>query len=138
MYADVRASEWEGPTGGLRRLLVSRPQVGHRRWQTVLQHHPAPTERRQVLDDTRPLFSVGFWEAFATGVAATIAFPSTVFSFSNFIPPPWDIWCAVLLFAPLTIGVVGIGVWRAAVATLMQQQMPRGMGRLGLGLGLVL
>lgn len=135
IYADVRASVWDGPDGALRRLLGADMPAPGGWWRAALRAHPQASERRRALDDTRPLFRMGPWEALATGVAATIGFPSVVTLFSHLAPGNGPAWAAALVFAPLTIGVVGVGLWRATFAALAERERPRGSGVLALGLG---
>jgi Zn-dependent protease with chaperone function len=138
-YADVRASVWDGPTGALRRVLESLPRPKGGRWRSVLRVHPDPDERRRTLDDTDRLFQMGFWDAFGTGIAATIAFQNFEFLLSLLIRTSQvflDPLGSALVFAPLAVGVVGLGVWRGTFAALARGKSPRGSGRLGLGLGL--
>ncbi len=138
-YADVRASVWDGPTGALRRVLESLPHPKGGRWRSVLRVHPDPGERRRTLDDTDRLFQMGFWDAFGTGIAATIAFQNVDFLLHLLIPTSQAFWGplgSALVFAPLAVGVVGLGVWRGTFAALARGKSPRGSGQLGLGLGL--
>jgi len=135
VYADVRASTWDGLAGGLSRVLKGLPQPKGGRWGRYVAFHPDPHDRRRALSDTQHLFRMGFWEAFGTGIAVTIAFQSV----ENFIPTSVPFLRALgagLIFAPLIVGVVGSSVWRAALAALARRTMPRGTGRLALGLGL--
>jgi hypothetical protein len=44
-YADVRASLWEGPSGGLRSVLEGLPPIKGARWRLLLHLHPDPRER---------------------------------------------------------------------------------------------
>ncbi|MFQ6013947.1 MAG: M48 family metalloprotease [Anaerolineae bacterium] len=138
MYADVRASVWDDPAGALSRVLEALPQPKVGRWRTTLQVHPDPSQRRQVLDDTRGLFRMGFWDAFGTGIATTIAFANIV-TLLSLLTSTQDILAplvAALIFTPLAVGVVGLGSWRATFATLAQGGVPRGAGHLGLSLAL--
>jgi Zn-dependent protease with chaperone function len=135
VYADVRASVWDGLAGGLSRMLKSLPQPKGGRWGRYVAFHPDPCDRRQALNDTQYLFRMGFWEAFGTGIAATIAFQNV----GDIVPtsvPIFSTLGAGLIFAPLIVGGVGSGIWRAALAALVGRTMPRGTGRLALGLGL--
>lgn len=135
VYADVRASMWDGLAGGLSRMLKGLPQPKEGRWRKYVAFHPDPNDRLRALNDTQHLFQMGFWEAFGTGIAATIAFQNI----QTFIPtsvPFLSALVAGLIFAPLIVGVVGSGIWRAALAALIWQTRPHNMGRLALGLGL--
>jgi Zn-dependent protease with chaperone function len=143
VYADVRASTWDGPSGALRRTLEALPRPTRHWWQRLSQVHPGPVDRRRTLDDTRPLFDIHVWDALGTGLAAGIALPNVVVLLGMLVPMPIAITrplTAALICAPLVVGVVGLGVWRATFAALAESRRPRGAGRAGaaLGLGLVL
>ena len=143
VYADVRASTWDGPSGALRRTVDALPRPPHGWWRTLWQVHPDPAERRRVLDDTRPLFGIHMWDAFATGVATGIALPNVIVLLGLLLPMPVAIVrpvAAALVCTPLAVGVVGLGVWRATFAALTEGRQSRGAGRAGIvmALGLVL
>jgi Zn-dependent protease with chaperone function len=136
VYADVRASVNESPPGGLRRVLVSLAERPRRLRDRLLGVHPDPAARARALDETGPLFSLTLLEAFAAGIAATIAYHEvvTVISFYN---SGWTstYWWSALAFAPLAVGVVGFGAWRAAFARLTRGQGSGDAWRLGVALG---
>ena len=141
VYADVRASAWDGPSGSLGRMLerLPRPKMGS--WRSMLQVHPDPAERLHALEDTHHLFNMGFWDALGTGIAAMIAF-SSISDFLNklnlssieFYGRAWII--TGLIVAPLVAGIVGLGVWRSIFASLARAEKPQGTARLGLALSL--
>lgn len=138
VYADVRASVWDGPSGGLPRVLGARPR-NESGWGTLLRFHPDPERRRQTITETDDLFRLGFWDALATGVTAMIAIPMAHFVLILPIPSHLENWTSVvtiLLAAPLAMGVVALGAWRGAFAALARGEASRGAGELGLGLGL--
>lgn len=136
VYADVRASVWDGPGGSLGRMLERLPGPLSR-WRALLQSHPAPAERRSTLQDTRPLFELGFWEAVGTGLAAMLAFSGIDPLLANLTAGRNVAVLAPLLgaiiLAPLVVGVLGVGVWRSTFAALAQGQRPRGAARTALG-----
>lgn len=139
LYADVRASAWDGPSSALGKVLstLSPPKGG--RLRVLLSLHPDPAERRRTLAETDRLFRMGFWDAFGTGVAAMVAVPILTLVLGLGIPSRLEDWAptaAALLFAPLAVGVVGLGAWRGTFAALARDEAPQGMGRLGLALGL--
>jgi hypothetical protein len=139
LYADVRASAWDGPSGTLGRVLstLSSPKGG--RFRTLLRVHPKPGERRRSLIETDHLFHMGFWDAFGTGVAAMVAVPILTLVLGLAIPSRLENWAptlTALFFAPLAVGVVGLGAWRGTFAALARNKAPHGVGRLGLALGL--
>jgi Zn-dependent protease with chaperone function len=141
VYADVRASTWGLEPGALERALsgISRPP--HPWWSggPLLSTHPDRRERIRALADTRRLFRFGFWEAFATGMAAGATLPAVEAVLALLRPvslaglQPLG---AALPVAVLTVGVVGLGIWRLAFAGLASAERPRGIGSIGCGLGL--
>ena len=148
LYADARASLLDGPHGALRRVLAAQPSRPHlaggpRAWLThvwaLFSVHPDADRRVRALGDTTPLFQFGFWAALGTGIAASLSFQdvsglvaSVTLMSAAFLRPLG----AALIFAPLAVGVVGLGVWRAAFAALARGELPRGAGRLGVAVGL--
>ncbi len=142
IYADVRASVWDGASGALERVLTALPRPGgSRRWAVwrVGRMHPDPEDRRLALVETHRLFRLGFWDALGTGIIATIAFANLVNLLHLLLPAgqePLATPGATMLFVPLAVGVVGSGVWRDAFAALARGEPLRGAGRLGFGLGL--
>ncbi|MCK5427884.1 MAG: M48 family metalloprotease, partial [Anaerolineales bacterium] len=141
MYADVRASVWDGPEGALRRVLKTLVHPAGGRWRSVVSVHPDPDDRERTLDDTDRLFRLGFWDAFGTGVAAMIAYSGFQFWLGLITKPSLvldilEALGAALIFAPLVVGVVGSGVWRTTFASMARGKLLRGLGRLGLGVGL--
>ena len=75
-YADVRASNWDGPAGAISRVLERMPEQKISRWRAAFQLHPRPVERLRVLNDLDLLFRVRFWDTFAAGAVAAIAMPA--------------------------------------------------------------
>jgi Zn-dependent protease with chaperone function len=140
MYADVRASLWDGSTSALSRVLESNSRPGGARWRTLWQVHPDPGSRRQVLEDPNRLLPMGFWDAFATGIAAAIALPNIIPVMAALLTGTGssglEILAAVLVVSPFVVGVVGLGAWRTTFAALERGKARRNLGLLGLGLGL--
>ena len=142
-YADARASVWDGREGALRSVVARQPRRTRTgrwdAWRHVLKPHPDPAARGGMLDDTRPLFTMGYWEALGTGMAATIAFEDVQHLLSLLIPM-WGAFLrplgAALIFAPLAVGVVGLGVWRGTFAALLRNERPPGVGRLAVSMAL--
>jgi hypothetical protein len=139
LYADVRASLWDGPTGALNRVLESLPRPKRNLWHIALQMHPDPVSRRRVLEDPGRLYPLGVGDAFATGIAAAIALPNIILLITALrtgsTAPALELLAAVLFVAPLVVGVVGLGIWRTTFAALARGETPRGAGSLGLALG---
>ncbi|HEX5800070.1 MAG TPA: M48 family metalloprotease, partial [Gaiellaceae bacterium] len=134
LYADLRASEAEGRSGGLRRILGGLPSIGG-----VLDRlralHPSPAERLATIDDTRPLFRFSPLVAFGSGVAATIAYENVVTLVDAFVRDPIDMrFLAALAFAPFVVGIVGYGIWRATFAAVADGATGIPTVRLGLAL----
>ena len=143
VYADVRASTWDVPRDALRRSIQALREPTQSWWTRLWRVHPDPARRVAALDDTRPLFRVHLWDALGTGVAAGIALPNVIVLLGLLLPMPIAMvepLAASLVCAPLAVGIVGTGVWRATFAALAEGQRPPGAARAGvaLGLGLVL
>jgi hypothetical protein len=137
LYADVRASTWDGSTGALKRLLAHSTHLRRNSPWTILLAHPAPEMRLAVVNDTRPLFQSNFWTAFGTGIASAIAFNGVYnlsFALSDLLQfASLTVVVAGLLFGGLTIGVVGSLLWRATFATLVEGKTPQRTGWIALG-----
>jgi Zn-dependent protease with chaperone function len=142
IYADVRASTWDGPSGALARVLTSLP---HSRgsWRAVISVHPNPEERFRTVYETHRLFRTGYWEAFGVGIAIGIALPIMRLilllvdsMLASRIGGEFETLGSALIFAPLAVGVVGLGIWRATFAARAREKAPTGVGRAGLCLGL--
>ena len=142
VYADVRASVWDGPMGALRHILGTGSRPKGNLWQRLQQTHPESKERREALDDTSSLFRLRFWMPFATGVAVSSAIINVEFTF--LLLHLGQIWNNVvatgIFFAFLVVGVAGIAAWRATFATMMRGKALPGMllVSVGLTLGLLL
>lgn len=123
VYADVRASVPDGPQGALRRVLAGLPRRFTSPWGRLRSVHPNPAARLAAVNDTRRLFPLGLLVAFGTGVAATIAYESLVTFIGVFLADPLTIrLLAAVAFAPLAMGVVGVGIWRAAWGALAEDR----------------
>ena len=123
VYADVRASVPDGPQGALRRILAGLPRRHASQWGRLRSVHPDPTKRLAAVNDTRRLFPLGPLVAFGAGVAATIAYESLVTFIGIFVNDPLTMrLLAAVAFAPLAMGVVGVGVWRGAWGALAEDR----------------
>jgi len=140
MYADVRASVWDGSPDALAKVLESLPRSKGRNWTLLWQVHPDPGHRREILEDPSRLFPMGIWDALATGIAAAIVLPNLIplliALFTGTSSSGGESLAAALMIAPLVVGVVGLGTWRATFAALARGKAPHGVGHLGVGLGL--
>jgi len=123
VYADVRASVPDGPQGALRRILAGLPRRHGSQWSRLRSVHPDPTTRLAAVNDTRRLFPLGLLVAFGAGIAATIAYESLVTFIGIFVDDPLTMrLLAAVAFAPLAMGVVGVGVWRGAWGALAEDR----------------
>jgi hypothetical protein len=139
LYADVRASVWDGPDGALGRAIeASQPVEQTRWWRRAVAVHPEAGTREAVLEDPSSLFQAGYLNALAAGVAGGVAFPSLEALFELLIPFPWSLLrplVAAVAIAPLLVGVVGLDLWRAAFAAMARSTGVRNAGRIGLVVG---
>jgi Zn-dependent protease with chaperone function len=145
VYADVRASKWDGLSGPLARMLAAIPH-SRGKGRIVIGTHPDPGERFHTLHETHRLFRIGLWEAFGVGIAIGIALPimQLILLLVAYLPGAGGIQNATrletlgsaLIFAPLAVGVVGLGAWRATFAARVREKFPTCVGRAGICLGL--
>jgi Zn-dependent protease with chaperone function len=125
VYADVRASVPDGEDGALRRILGGLPLRPTSLWRRLWRVHPDGQTRLSIVNDTRRLFPLGLLVAFGTGIATTIALESMVRLLVLYVDDPIDVnLLAALVFAPLAMGAVGIGIWRGSWAKLAEAQTP--------------
>ncbi len=125
VYADVRASVPDGEEGALRRILGGLPQKSTSLWRRLWRVHPDGQTRLSIVNDTRRLFPLGLLVAFGTGIATTVAFESMVRLLVLYVTDPIDVnFLAALVFAPLAMGAVGIGIWRGSWARLAEAHAP--------------
>jgi hypothetical protein len=138
LYADVRASVWDSASGGLRRLLSGMKAGPAAPWQRPFANHPLPLERQRVVDDTDSLFRIGFWTVFGAGLTFALAFPNVaamlVAAFTGISGAVTGLTTvliastlAALILAPLTVGVVGLGLWRAEFGSVMRGRRAPGV-----------
>ncbi|MBV6391972.1 MAG: Protease HtpX [Anaerolineales bacterium] len=140
IHADIRASIWDGEAGALREML-SKPSGGNR--LSFLGFHPDSRHRLRSFDEPQRLFRLPFWDAFAAGIASTLAFPDLNALFGLLLDSQYEIltpYGASILFAPMMAGVMALGAWRNIYAARAQNAKPQGAGRLGaaFGLGMIL
>jgi Zn-dependent protease with chaperone function len=135
-YADVRASTFPGVIAPLTRILRGLPARSNKLVNRAVGLHPSPEERLRALDDTGRLFGLGTFEAFGAGIAATIAYAEvvTLVGFYN-VEALSTMWISALVFAPLAVGIVGLGAWRGTFGALARRRPRRGSWPLGLALG---
>jgi hypothetical protein len=119
VYADLRASSW-GETGqALDQMLARLGKPEKSKFKALMQVHPDPSYRREILKDPTPLFRMNFWDSLATGIAASISFLSLEALAYGFLPGSTLLpsLIAASLLASLAAGVVGLEVWRAVYAS---------------------
>ncbi len=140
VYADVRAFAGDGQGRALGRVLESLPRLKGGRWRRLLHKHPEPEERRRVLDDTSGLFQQSFWDAFVTGVVVASVIINVYWLLGLLYGEGIGSIGAGMIFAPLVVGIVGLGVWRATFARQARgEALPSAIRvSLGLTLGLLL
>jgi Zn-dependent protease with chaperone function len=145
LYADMRVTTLDGDNGVLRRVLGERADRGvepGRAWRVPFRKHPPYWLRCTTLDNPTVLLQFGFWEALATGVVAALAVNAVQFELGLLVSTSMDgepasAWWSGALFAPLTAGIVGLGLWRATFASsLTGKEEPVRYHRIGIGLGL--
>jgi Zn-dependent protease with chaperone function len=139
LYADVRASVWDGPGGALSRAIAAASTSPGAAWRRHWGFHPDAATRLRTLRDTASMFRFGIWDALATGVAAGIALPSLDAPLELLVPMPLALlrpFAAALVIAPLIVGVIGVGVWRGVFAKLARGVAWSGAARLGVAAGL--
>jgi Zn-dependent protease with chaperone function len=144
LYADVRASAWEGSDGALRRILGSLEPVA-RGWQSLVALHPDPAARQEAVDRPQRLLGLGFGEALAVGIAATMAYPDVTLMLGLLTSGQKDVYfyspvASGLVFGLLVSAIVGTGIWRATLASLRGGEYRLRAGRitLGLAIGMIL
>jgi len=131
LYADVRASVLDGPGGRLRQLLGAMKPGPATLVRRLFARHPPPQDRQHVMDDTDSLFRIGFWTSFGAGLTFALAFPNIaamlVAAFTGISSAVTGLTTvlvastiAALILAPLTVGVVGLGLWRATFGSVMR------------------
>jgi Zn-dependent protease with chaperone function len=66
-YADLKALEWEGSSGGIIRTLEEGGGVQHSPFEILTKFHPDIKERIEILKNNLPLFSPNIWVGFSIG-----------------------------------------------------------------------
>ncbi|WP_446877270.1 M48 family metalloprotease [Phormidesmis sp. 146-33] len=147
-YADLRASIWDSKSSALRLALESAERSSEKLglWQRIWLTHPDLGDRQRILDNPNSLLQMGFWDAFATGMATMIPFanfvalgaftllsvtPSLGFMLGLFI-----FFVPALISATLIIYVIGAGTWRTTFASVACGKPVHGINKLGIGLAL--
>jgi len=147
-YADLRASIWDSQSSALRLALESAERSSEKlgSWQRIWVTHPDLGDRQRILDNPNPLLQMGFWDAFATGMATMIPFANfvalailtrqSVTSSSDFMLGLFIFFVPALISAILIIYVIGAGTWRTTFASVACGKSVRGINKLGIGLAL--
>jgi hypothetical protein len=126
-YADVRASVWDRPAN-LRRVITTLDEKNDESsWRRLWRVHPSAADRSRVLENTTPLFNVGFWETLLAGLACGIALPILKLLLATLMTGAVQIGILTSsIFAVLVAGTVGTKMWRASLASIAgQSQTPR-------------
>lgn len=147
-YADLRASIWDSQSSALRLALESAERSSEKLgfWQRLWVTHPDLGDRLRILDNPNPLLQMGFWDAFATGMATMIPFANFA-ALAGFtllsVTPSLSFMLGLLIFfmpalisATLIIYVIGAGTWRTTFASVACGKSVRGINKLGIGLAL--
>jgi Zn-dependent protease with chaperone function len=146
-YADLRASIWDSQSSALRLALESAERSSEKLsfWQRIWVTHPDLGDRQRILDDPNPLLRMGFWDAFATGMATMIPFTNfvalaillaSIGPSSDFMLIQLPFFVPALISATLIIYIIGAGTWRMTFAALAFGKPVRGINTLGAGLAL--
>lgn len=147
-YADLRASIWDSQSSALRLALESAERSSEKLgfWQRIWVTHPDLGDRQRILDNPDPLLRMGFWDAFAIGMATMIAFANfvalvglTLLSVRpslGFMLGLFTFFVPALISATLIIYIIGAGTWRTAFASVACGKSVRGVNKLGIGLAL--
>jgi Zn-dependent protease with chaperone function len=149
-HADVRASIWDGLSGGLLRNLRQResdylrlrwlPVQISRRWVQPWLRHPSKVMRAAAVVDPALLLRFGFWESVATGLVTVLGFSALEEFLSDLGVGPVS-WWSTLFYGPLVSGIIAIAIWRSVLAEQVSGSTavvtPNRVG-LGLGLGLAI
>jgi len=135
LYADARADIWD-KQNALETVLASLPDQKRSMWQS-LKVHPAPSERLRMLNNSDGLFQSNFWVAVAIGMAFAIMKGNIELLYDRL---DWsaasESFVSALFFALLVVGILGMGVWRAAFARSILGNVSIGKGRLAFGVTL--
>lgn len=158
-YADLRASTWDSQSVALWLVCLvhehelelakgsaKKLNFWQRIWQRIDLNHPDLGVRQHILENPNPLLQMGFWDAFATGMATMIPFANFVglgLLTRQTIAPSWrpmldrfTFFVPALLSAIVIIYVIGSGTWRATFAAVACEKPVRGINKLGTGLAL--
>jgi Zn-dependent protease with chaperone function len=136
-YADLRAATWdEEGERGLERILTASEHVQRTKsWPAALRWHPSVIARRQVVENPQLALRLGFWQALAVGLVATVGTEAFRSVATGLDLPPWSL--VGILFGPLIAGFVGLAMWRAAYADhVAGRSLALRPARVGLGLGI--
>jgi Zn-dependent protease with chaperone function len=135
LYADARA-DMLGEKHALETVLAALPNQQGNILQSM-KVHPAPSERRRMLFSSEGLFQPNFWIAVAAGMAFSIMKGNIKLLYSGAgVSLLAQSIISALLFALLVVGILGLGIWRAAFAKLILGNISIGKGRLAFGITL--
>ncbi|MEX2551723.1 MAG: M48 family metalloprotease [Actinomycetota bacterium] len=116
LYADVRASIWDGPAGRLAEVVTNLGTARRRTGFTLF--HPSSSSRAAAMSDPGRLMPLSPWDALSAGLTATISVPVVATLFAALVTgttsSTFSQAAASILFAPLLGAAVAVGLWRGA------------------------
>jgi hypothetical protein len=137
-YADLRAATWADSNAALVELFGAAPEPSVPLWRRPLRLHPLPSARQAILGDAVPLFRVEPLEALGVGLAVAVLLPRIMSitaglasrSNQSLVGP----LVAAVCLAPLLVGILGVAIWRAALARRHARPAPLHGARVAFGL----
>jgi choice-of-anchor C domain-containing protein len=153
VYADIQAVQWDGYAKTLQYVLSTLRQEKKPLWRSLplFNRHPSLKEREGNIENPPGVFRLKYWEAFGVGSVLGTAFPAihdtfgmlgqllivSLFKVNYPISLP-DL--GTLLLCLFAVPIVGQLIWRAWIATRIQDQKLSRTGRFGICLaaGLIL
>jgi hypothetical protein len=126
VYADVRASVWDGPEGALKRGVASLQASGISLFRRLLEVHPDRQERIDLLSNTSHLFRLQPGQMFITGLIVSSTLLNIVW-LTNLFSVGVGGWYAGVFFAVIIAGTIGVDLWRATFIKELQKKRLPGM-----------
>jgi Zn-dependent protease with chaperone function len=143
LYADARASVWDGPNGSLGRVLQTMSGNTAHKTSELFRTHPDSQKRFNLLTNTTLLFTIGLLDVFMIGTAAMVGTDEFRRLFLLLLPyfSKQEIVAGLvtgLLYAVILVGILGTLVWRSVFfSTMTNQRQSRWMWwKIGMMLGM--